>query len=191
MANTFSYMAIFLFSVILLTAGAGTFYAVLPESPFRQEIFILHFFLGLSASIAILFVHCIVFIYFLGTGRWVKEVALAYQIPDEPFPKRTRELKRLAFPAALFSMLIGIATAAAGAGAQLQAWPWYIHATLAVLTLGINLWAFSVEHQTVSENAGIIQAVMGEVDRIRKEKGLNTNDEALLEAQAKSVGKDV
>jgi membrane protein implicated in regulation of membrane protease activity len=102
-------------------------------------------------------------------------------MPDAPNHKRTRELKRMAFPPALFSMLTGIAAAAAGAGAQLQAWPWYVHMTLGLATLAVNLWAFRIEYRCVAENASVIRAVMAEVDRMRRESGLCSNEEALAE----------
>ena len=121
--------------------------------------------------------------YFLGTGRWVKEVGLAYQLPDDPHPRTTRELKRQTFPPALFAMLSGIATAAAGAGADAQAWPWQIHALAALFTLAVNVWAFRIEYRNLAINAGIIQAVMDDVDRIRRAQGLNSNSEALLEEE--------
>ena len=50
--------------------------------------------------------------YFLGTGRWVKEVGLAYELPDDPLPRLTRELKRRTFPPALFAMLVAMASLA-------------------------------------------------------------------------------
>src|ERR1700693_600070 len=96
-------------------------------SRWNGAVFLVHFCLGLFTAVGTLLVHCLIFTYFLGTGRWVKEVTLAYQLPDEPWHKETRELKRRAFPVALAAMLITIATAAAGAGAQLQEWPWYVH----------------------------------------------------------------
>src|SRR5207245_6635398 len=52
----------------------------------------IHFLLALFTAFLTLLVHCLMFTYFLGTGRWVKEVAQAYQIPDDPLAKRTREL---------------------------------------------------------------------------------------------------
>jgi hypothetical protein len=76
-------------------------------------------------------------------------------------------------------MLIAIATTAAGAGAQLQEWPWFVHATLAVLTLLFNLWAFKVEHANLVLNAQVIREVLAEVDRIRISRGLATNADAL------------
>jgi hypothetical protein len=139
----------------------------------------IHFLVGLFTAIGTLLVHCIIFTYFLGTGRWVKEVGLAYSLPDAPLPKLTRELKRSTFPPALFAMLITIATAAAGAGVHTRSWPWWVHGSLALATLAVNAWAFTVEYRNVNVNAGVLEAVLREVDRIRAERGLPTNADAL------------
>ena len=154
------------------------------RDPADQVSYPLHLYLGLFGVLFNLGLHCLVFIYFLGTGRWVKEVALAYRLPDEPLPKLTRELKRKTFPPALFAMLIAIATTSAGAGVATKAWPWPVHAALAVLTLAINVWAFFVEYRSVAVNGGVIDDVMREVDRIRAERGLPTNEEALREQES-------
>ena len=146
-----------------------------PASP----AYLLHFLVGLFTAVGTLLTHCLIFTYFLGTGRWVKEVTLAYDLPDAPWHKRTRDLKRLTFPPALAAMLITIATAAGGAGAQLQGWPWQVHLTLGLATLVINVWAFRLEYRNVTENAGVLEAVLREVDRIRAERGLPPNAEAL------------
>jgi hypothetical protein len=145
----------------------------------KNPIYQFHFLVGLGTAICTLLVHCIIFTYFLGTGRWVKEVGLAYSLPDAPWPKLTRELKRATFPPALFAMLITIATAAAGTANQLKVWPWWVHGSLALLTLLINGWAFVVEYRNVTTNAGVIEAVLLEVDRIRAERGLPANADAL------------
>ena len=71
----------------------------------------IHFYLGLFSEVGTLLVHCLIFTYFLGTGRWVKEVGLAYDLPDDPLPRLTRALKRRTFPVALAAMLVAIATA--------------------------------------------------------------------------------
>jgi hypothetical protein len=138
-----------------------------------------HYLVGLFTAIGTLLVHCIIFTYFLGTGRWVKEVGLAYSLPDDPWPKVTRELKRATFPPALFAMLITIATAAAGTANQLKVWPWWVHGSLALVTLLINGWAFVVEYRNVTTNNGVIEAVLVEVDRIRAARGLPSNADAL------------
>jgi hypothetical protein len=190
MAQTFRTLAIFLTIAILVTIGIGFWSFLTPGESKYKDIFIVHFVSGLVTAIGILLVHCLIFIYFLGTGRWVKEVTLAYKMPDEPWHKHTRELKRATFPPALFSMLIGIAAAAAGAGAQLQAWPWYVHMTLGLLTLIINLWAFRIELRNVTTNAAVIDAVMVEVDRIRAAQGLVSNEQALRDDETAIVNLD-
>jgi hypothetical protein len=143
--------------------------------------FMLHFLFGLFTAVGTLLVHCLIFTYFLGTGRWVKEVTLAYDLPDEPWHKRTRDLKRQTFPPALTAMLVTIATAAAGAGGQLQAWPWQVHFTLGVVTLLVNAWAMMLEYRNVHINARTLDAVLSEVDRVRAERGLPPNADALAE----------
>jgi hypothetical protein len=148
-----------------------------------DSTYMLHFGLGLFSVLLTLAVHCLIFIYFLGTGRWVKEVAIAYRLPDEPLPKLTRELKRRTFPPALFAMLVPIAAAAAGTAAQRHEWPWPVHATLAILTLVVNALAFAVEIRNVRINAEIIDDVMREVERLRALAGLPSNDEALRHEQ--------
>jgi hypothetical protein len=185
MARIFTTLAVIIILSLAATIVVGFISMPLaPSDPRKEDIFIVHFFLGLGTALVILLVHCMIFTYFLGTGRWVKEVGLAYQLPDEHLPKLTRELKRWTFPPALFAMLIVIATVAAGAGAQLQEWPWHIHAILAFLTLLINVWAFRVEWRNLRTNARVIQEVLTEVDRIRAERGLPDNAEAWEQSDA-------
>ncbi|HZZ81116.1 MAG TPA: hypothetical protein VFE62_21620 [Gemmataceae bacterium] len=187
MARTFRTLAVMLTLALFATISLGFWSFLLPGTSKDKDIFIVHFVCGLFTAVGILLVHCLIFIYFLGTGRWVKEVTIAYRMPDEPWHKQTRELKRATFPPALFSMLFGIAAAAAGAGAQLQAWPWYVHMTLGLSTLLVNLWAFRIELRNVTLNAAIIESVMDEVDRLRAAQGLVSNEEALREEEETAI----
>lgn len=189
MRRTFLTLAITLTCFLLATIAVGFASFFTGVSELKKDIFIFHFNLGLATALGVLLVHCLIFTYFLGTGRWVKEVGIAYRLPDEGLPKLTRELKRWTFPPALYSMLITIATAAAGAGVQLQEWPWYVHATLAFLTLAINVWAFRVEYRNLCKNGEVLEAVLREVDRIRAERGLPSNAEAIEQERIADLGK--
>jgi hypothetical protein len=163
----------------------GSLNWLVPAHPeWAYLVSLLHFGVSLVFALTTLLVHCLIFIYFLGTGRWVKEVARAYRLPDQPLPKLTRELKRRTFPPALAAMLVVIATAAAGMGAFMREWHWGLHAGLAALTLFVNAWAFFVESRNVTINASVIEEVMQAVERIRAEQGLPTNAEALQQQNA-------
>ena len=101
MTRTFAVLAVLTTVAMLATIGVGFWSFGLERSAFQNGIFIIHFYLGLATAIGILLIHCLIFTYFLGTGRWVKEVGLAFDLPDEPWPRLTRELKRATFPPAL------------------------------------------------------------------------------------------
>jgi hypothetical protein len=180
MIRIFSTLAA-LITVLLLASAATGLYSLSVDGVHHpeQSIFFVHFNFGLFTAVGTLLAHCLIFTYFLGTGRWVKEVKIAYNLPDEPWPKLTRELKRRTFPPALAAMLITIAAAATGAGVQMQGWPWIAHALTAGIALLVNLWAFAIEIRDLRINAGVIVEVMNAVERIREQHGLVSNVEAL------------
>jgi hypothetical protein len=169
-ANGIGLLASFGFGLASMRAGSL-------NSP-HDQTFLIHFLCGLFTAVATLLVHCLIFTYFLGTGRWVREVTLVYDLPDEPLYKTTRELKRKTFPPALFAMLITIATAAAGGGRQMQDWPYQIHLFGAILAILVNAWACMVEYRSLRRNEEILVGVYREVDRVRAERGLPSNEEA-------------
>ena len=141
--------------------------------------FLYHFLCGLFTAICTLLVHCLVLTWGLGTGRFVREVTLTYGLPDTPLYKGTRDLKRATTPWAVAAMLGTIAAAALGAGVQLQGWPWLTHLVGACLAIGLNGWAYVVELRGLRTTAAILEGVYKEVDRVRAERGLPTNEEAL------------
>jgi hypothetical protein len=147
------------------------------------SLYLTHFILGLFTAMAVLLVHCLAITYFLGTGRWVKEVCLAYEMPDERWPRQTRDIKRRNTPYAILAMLITIATAAAGAGRQNFDWPAWLHAALACVTLVVNGVVWVVEYRNMATNLRILDEVYAEADRMRAEQGLPTNAEAVRQEQ--------
>ena len=95
MTRIFTTLATFNALALLVTYGVGWLSWQRGSVRHAEDpTYLVHFILGLSTAVLTLLVHCLIFTYFLGTGRWVKEVGLAYDLPDEPLPKLTRELKR-------------------------------------------------------------------------------------------------
>jgi hypothetical protein len=80
-------------------------------------------------------------------------------------------------------MLIPIAATASGLGLQMREWPGWLHLVLAIASLVVNLWAFRIEYRNLRTNAGVIQEVLHEVDRIRAEHGLPSNAETLQQEE--------
>src|SRR5207237_521597 len=102
-----------------------------------------------------------------------------------------RLLAALLTAAMLASFGVGFWSFSLPAGSDLRAHVFFVHYFLCLLpvTIGIlrfpnrivKLRALRSEYRGVAEKAGVIRAVMEEVERIRRERGLNTNDEALVE----------
>lgn len=184
MKRIFVILAAIDYLALLASFGVGAVYKLSGPNA-SLDVYLVHYTLGLSAVLGNLLVHCLVITYFLGTGRMVKEIALAYELPDEQWPRVTRDLKRRNTPWALLAMGVAIAAAATGQGAQTMpdVWPWWIHLVLATATLAVNAWVFPCEYRNIGANGVVLDEVMREVDRVRAERGLPSNAEALEQEQ--------
>jgi hypothetical protein len=182
MTRLFRAIAIINIGLLVASFGSGVLSWLKDGSQKNMDVYMLHFVLGLTTALTTLFVHCLVLTYFLGTGRWVKEVCIAYGLPDGNWPKLTREIKRRNTPRVILAMLVTIAAAAAGMAKQQQAWPGWIHLTLATVTVLLNLYVFWVELGNMELNARILDAVTTAAEQMRKEQGLPTSEEALRES---------
>ena len=98
-----------------LQDGAARLDAALTElRPIQRHVRI-HMLLGILAALMAVLVQSIGVTYFIGTGRWCKEVVEAYQL-DEQFVRQHAKLKRQAFPFAL----LGIAAVLTQVQARLE-----------------------------------------------------------------------
>lgn len=133
-----------------------------------SDAFRYHFPLGLLTALFTLLTHCLVFTYFLGTNRWVKETSAAYSLGSE-FTTPSRRCRTRAFAAAMISMLLVVATVASGAGAHTRTWPIMLHRVIPLATYLLMLFFFGIEHQAITEHEELTDRVMDEVRRRRGE----------------------
>lgn len=140
-----------------------------------------HMLLGLGGLIFATLIHAIVFTYFMGTGRWLEETSNAYQLPST-FHDENRKLKYRLLIKITGSILLLILTGAMGAAADpaspvsfesslglSDAWTHLIVGSVAILA---NVLTGMAEFSSIERNGEIIEEVLGEVRRIRTEKGL-------------------
>ncbi len=138
---------------------------------------IIHKMLGLASALVVVFVNSIVVTYFIGTGRWCKEVVETYSL-DRTLLRRSTILKRRTFPWAVVCMLVIVGVIALGAaadpgrpnpGTELWVTP---HLIGAFLGLAFVVATFFVEAQRIREHHVVIGDILAEVKRIRLERGL-------------------
>ena len=180
MTRIFLYLAGFALAMTLLALGLGLNVGDLSADPYDEAArarFRMHFLGGVSAALVVVLVNSIVVTYFIGTGRWCKEVAQAYRL-NPSFIARSTQLKRRTFPWALMGMLTIVGVIALGAasdpttGIQNTAMWSTVHFCAALAGLALIGWAFVIEWTNIAANQQLIGDVMAEVARIRAERGL-------------------
>jgi hypothetical protein len=157
-----------------------------PHDVETQKWATVHRICGIMAAIGMVFVHSIVFTYFVGTSRWCREVVETYRLDPDLWAASAR-IKRRTFPWVVFSMLSVVGVAALGgasdpaAAMQLEPFPglaWStLHFTGALLAIAFIAFAFHVEWEAIQENGAVIAKIMTEVRRIRLEKGLDVESQ--------------
>ena len=158
------------FTVGFLCEGRANVSADMPLTVSQQR-FAFHLFAGLFTAVLTLVVHCLALTYFMGTGRWVQEVVAAYRLP-ETLGNQARLLKQRTFPFVLGSILLIIGTAALGAATDRGLIDRNLHLAGAVLTISFNFWSYFREYVAIRANGELLDKIMGEVNRMRRERGL-------------------
>lgn len=140
-----------------------------------------HILIGLGGLVFAALVHAIVLTYFMGTGRWMEETGMAYRL-DKAWYRQNQSLKYKTVPAMVGCLTLLVLVGASGGAADpasaigFGGWgSWSaadIHLWLAATTVALNLLANFWEYRAIGGNGRLIQQVLGEVRRIREEKGL-------------------
>jgi hypothetical protein len=144
-----------------------------------------HFLLGLATALTTVLVNSISVTYLIGTCRWCKEVVDAYGLSDH-LVQQSLQLKRHTFPWSLAGMLAILCIVTLGAAAdpatlRADTATWVVpHATAAVIGAGLIAWAFFVQALNLHRYAKIIDTVLREVREVRRQRGLEVEDEPVV-----------
>lgn len=136
-----------------------------------------HFLIALGAATLAMLIHAIVLTYFMGTGRWIEETSQAYRLGQEARLQNIRYKYRV-IPGMVGCIALIITTGAFGAIADpgsnsRMAHAATVHFTLAVVTLLLNAIVSYWEYEQIVRNGKLVNAIIDEVRRIRREKGLD------------------
>jgi hypothetical protein len=141
-----------------------------------------HRLTGIAAALGVVFVESVVVTYFVGTSRWCKEVSETYRL-DMARVNRSNQLKRRAFAVALLGMLAVVGIIALGGAADpatgrenTQSWAIF-HFSAALAGVAFIAWTYFAAWQYIWHQHAIIQEIVAEVARIRREKGLEPIDD--------------
>jgi len=145
--------------------------------PRIQDWAMVHRMAGLATALVVVLVNSIVMTYFVGTGRWCKEVVETYNLNRELI-RRSTAIKRRAFPWTILAMLAIVGVSALGAAGDpvtrrpaTENWvtPHLIGAMAGIAFIG---WAFIQEGIWIAAHHAVISQILEEVRRIRTDRGL-------------------
>jgi len=153
-------------SLLLASTALGFLTSAEPDAPLANW-HRLHFLIGLLTALTTLLVHGIAFTYFLGTGRWVKEVVAVYKMPEWIYAQAVRN-KRRAFPFEFGGMVLIGAAAWTGGGTDAQGWPAAWHLGASAAALAFNLGAYVLEYAAIVAQARLLLEVKDRADRQRE-----------------------
>ncbi len=186
MTRIFSVFALFAVMFLAATAALGLsldLHHHLDDNGVRGWATI-HRLSGVAAAVSVMFAHCIVITYFVGTSRWCKEVSETYRL-DSQFVRRSNFLKRRTFPWAVLGMLSVVGVAALGAAADPGAIGvkfsenWVTpHLLGAIAGIGFITFTFVREWHNIAANHVVISEIVAAVKNIRDELGLDAKEPA-------------
>jgi len=125
-----------------------------------------HVLVALTATMATLAVHSIVYTYFLATGKWAQEVVRVYELPVW-INDQAKKNKRKAFRFEFWGMSLVAIAAWMGAGADTQGLNPLWHLFIAAVAIAFNFGAFAVEYAVIVAHARLLLEVKAQADRLR------------------------
>jgi hypothetical protein len=186
MTGVFKQAATFAVFLLVATAGLGLWIGDLhgQTDPAVLRWGTVHRLSGVLAALVVVLVNSMAVTYFVGTSRWVREVAETYGL-DSAVIERGRRLKRAAFPFAVAGMLAVVGIVALGGAAdpatgRKGSRDWVTPHLLGALGLTAAIaWCFQAQLPGIRRQHELIDEVMALVRRERQRRGLDVPGEPI------------
>lgn len=119
-----------------------------------------HLLVALASSLLLLFSHCWIMFYLIGTGKAIKDSVAEHSL-EPALIEETKRFKNESYPSLMLAMALAMATFILGGGAATNSLPSWIHHGLFWATLvvqGRTLW---IEKNVLEQN----EKLMADIDR--------------------------
>jgi hypothetical protein len=180
MERVFSRVAVFAVALLVATAGLGLWLGDLHGQTDPQVLRwgTVHRLSGVLSALLVVLVNSMAVTYFIGTGRWCKEVVETYAL-DAEYIDRSKRLKRKSFPFAVLGMLAVVAIVALGGAADpasgrpgTQDWV-TPHLVGAITLVAAIAWCFQAQLPNMRRQQELIGEVLADVRAVREARGLD------------------
>lgn len=173
-------------ALVVATAGLGLWIGDLhgQTDPAVLRWGTVHRLSGIFSGLTVVLVNSMTVTYFIGTGRWCREVAETYAL-DASFIERSKQLKRQAFPWAVCGMLAVVVIVALGGAADpasgrpgTEQWV-SLHLVGSLACVALIGFCYQAQMSGIRGQQRLIDEVLAAVREIRIARGLETEDAAV------------
>ena len=180
MERVYSRAAMFAVALMLATALLGLWIGDLHGQTDRAVLRwgTVHRLSGVFAALMVVLVNSMAVTYFIGTGRWCREVVETYGL-SAALTQRAKAIKRAAFPGSVIGMLAVVGIVALGGAADpatgrpgTQNWV-TPHLVGAMALAALIAWCFQSQLPRIRRQQALIEEVLEEVRVIRRARGLD------------------
>jgi MFS family permease len=119
-----------------------------------------HVLVALASCLLLLFSHCWIMFYLIGTGKAIKDAVKEFGL-EQRLVEETKRFKNVSYPSLMLAMATAMATFIVGGGVATGSLPAWIHHILFFATLLSQGRALQLERRVLVEN----EALMADVDR--------------------------
>jgi hypothetical protein len=120
----------------------------------------LHVLVGLASSLLLLFSHCWIVFYLIGTGKAIKDAVREHGL-DPALAEETKRFKNASYPWMMLAMAVVMATFILGGGVATGSVPSWVHHALFYAAVPSQAYALWIEHRVLVDN----ERLMADVDR--------------------------
>ena len=119
-----------------------------------------HVLVGLASSLLLLFSHCWIMFYLIGTGKAIKEAVKENGL-EQGIVEETKRFKNASYPSMMLAMGLVMATFILGGGVATGSVPSWVHHALFYAAVLVQVYSLRIEWRVLGEN----ERLMADVDR--------------------------
>lgn len=120
----------------------------------------LHVLVGLASCLLLLFSHCWIMFYLIGTGKAIKEAVNENGL-EPSLIEDTKRFKNASYPSLMLAMTLAIATFVLGGGVATGAMSSWVHHILFYATVLVQVRALWIENRVLTENERLMADING------------------------------
>ncbi len=126
----------------------------------------LHMLWGFFMAIVIVLLQCLIFGFFIGSGKSIKRAVEENGLSRE-WIQKTKDYKNRCYPMLMLALTVSVAAAAVGGGVATGSVPVWVHQILVWAALGLNLYSLWISYQVVVENVKAIHQINSEIQGLK------------------------